>query len=121
MLREFLYIFIICNILCGLGACSLVTAGSSYMPNMVGLDGVTLITTNKTINDHIVSFSTGKNCSTVRKNTGRHYCEEDEVVAPDEVYCYPTLGDVSCYARPSPHGENSPSLGQIKPNARAPR
>ena len=85
MLREFLYIFIICNILCGLGACSLVTAGSSYMPNMVGLDGVTLITTKKTINDHIVSFSTGKNCSTVRKNTGRHYCEEDEVVTPDEV------------------------------------
>ena len=75
----------------------------------------------KTINDHIVSFSTGKNCSTVRKNTGRHYCEEDEVVTPDEVYCYPTLGDISCYARPSPHGEKSPSLGQIKPNARAPR
>ena len=72
------------------------------MPNMVGLDGVTLITTKKTINDHIVSFSTGKNCSTVRKNTGRHYCEEDEVVTPDKVYCYPTLGDVSCYARPSP-------------------
>ena len=33
--------------MCGLGACSLVTAGPSYMPNMVGLDGVTLITTKK--------------------------------------------------------------------------
>ena len=58
MLKDSLYIFTICNILIGLGACSLVTAGPSYMPNMLGLDGVTLITTDKTINDHIVSFST---------------------------------------------------------------
>ena len=83
------------------------------MPQLVGMEGATVIGTGKTISDHIVSFATGKNCSTVRKNTGGHYCEEDGVAAPDEVFCYNTLGNVSCYASPSPHGETHRSLGQV--------
>lgn len=83
------------------------------VPQALGVDGASVLSTGKTISDHVVSFATGKNCSTVRKNIGQHYCEEDDVIVPDEVFCYNTLGDVSCYALPAPHGENYRHLGQI--------
>ena len=89
------------------------TAPSFFpFPQAMGLDGAAVLSTGKTISDHIVSFSTGKNCSTVRKNIGQHYCEEDEVGNPDEVFCYNTLGNVTCYASPAPHGETQRHLGQ---------
>ena len=97
----------------GLSAC---TGASTYManfPQMLGIEGATVVGTGKTIGEHIISFTTGKNCSTVRKNTGKHYCEEDEVVMPNEVYCYNTLGDVSCYAEPRPYGQTEVHLGQM--------
>ena len=89
------------------------TAPSFFpFPQAMGLEGAAVLSTGKTISDHIVSFSTGKNCSTVRKNIGQHYCEEDEVENPDEVFCYNTLGNVTCYASPAPHGETQRHLGQ---------
>ena len=89
------------------------TAPSFFpFPQAMGLEGAAVLSTGKTISDHIVSFSTGKNCSTVRKNLGQHYCEEDGVENPDEVFCYNTLGNVSCYASPAPHGETQSHLGQ---------
>ena len=94
-------------------SCTGTATAPTYLPQMMGIEGATVVSTGKTISDHIVSFSTGKNCSTARKNTGKHYCEEDEVGAPDEVFCYNTLGDVTCYASPTPHGENRRHLGQI--------
>ena len=97
----------------GLSACAGTSTGTAMFPNMLGIEGATVVGTGKTISDHIVSFATGKNCSTVRKNTGKHYCEEDEVAVPDEVYCYNTLGEVSCYSEPRPHGEPQVHLGRI--------
>ncbi len=38
-----------------------------------------LVTTDKTMEDHVISLASGKNCSTVRVDTGRSYCEEDEL------------------------------------------
>ena len=99
----------------GLAACSGTSAYMANFPQMVGIEGVTVVGTGKTIGDHIISFATGKNCSTVRKNTGKHYCEEDEVAMPEEVYCYNTLGEVSCYGEPRPYGQSQVHLGQ-KPN-----
>jgi hypothetical protein len=100
-----------------LTACSAASTAPTMFPQMLGVEGVTVIGTGKTISDHVVSFTSGKNCSTVRKNTGRHYCEEDEVTTPEEVYCYNTLGNVSCYAQPAPHGEPSDFLGHVKSGA----
>ena len=34
---------------------------------------------------------------------GLTYCEEDEIVPAPEVYCYQTLGKVTCYDKPDPH------------------
>ena len=98
-------------------SCAGTTTAPTYLPQMMGIEGVTVVGTGKTISDHVVSFATGKNCSTARKNTGKHYCEEDEIAVPDEVFCYNTLGDVTCYASPAPHGENQRHLGQT-PDAR---
>jgi uncharacterized protein YcfL len=100
-----------------LTACSAASTAPTMFPQALGVEGMTVIGTGKTISDHIVSFTSGKNCSTVRKNTGRHYCEEDEVTVPEEVYCYNTLGNVSCYAQPAPHGEPSDFLGHVKKGA----
>jgi len=61
-----------------------------------------VMATDKTLTDHLVSFNTGKDCSTVRVEQGRTYCREDEPNPMPDVYCYPTLGDVMCYAQPDP-------------------
>ncbi len=95
-----------------LSGCSGSSAYMANLPKMLGIEGATMVGTGKTISDHIVSFATGKSCSTVRKNTGRHYCEEDEVAVPHPIYCYSTLGDVSCYAEPRPFGQSQIHIGQ---------
>ncbi len=66
----------------------------------VGVEGVSVIATDKTLGDHVISLSSGKNCSSVRKERGLTYCEEDEVVPQMNVYCYRTLGEVTCYDKP---------------------
>ena len=98
-------------------SCSAVATAPAGFPQLLGVNGVSVVGTGKTITDHVVSFTTGKNCSTVRKNTGRHYCEEDEVAAPENVFCYTTLGDVSCYDRPAPPRERKRIIGKIPAGA----
>ena len=68
-------LFILIVAVMGLSACSGVSAYMANFPAMMGIEGVTAAGTGKTIGDHMASFATGKNCSTVRKNTGRHYCD----------------------------------------------
>ncbi len=104
-----------------LGACAAAATAPTMVPQVMGIEGATMIGTGKSITDHIFSFSTGKNCSTLRKNTGRHYCEEDEVTVPEEVFCYNTLGDVTCYGQPAPHGEQTKPIGQVPVGAPQPR
>ena len=103
-----------------LGACSAVEGAQSIAPQAALLEGATIVGTDKTIGDHVVSFATGKNCSTVRKHLGKTYCEEDEVGHVDEVYCYHTLGRPTCYAVPSPNGESN-RIGWTQPGAGPPR
>jgi hypothetical protein len=79
----------------------------------MGVDGVTVITTGKTISDHIISFATGKNCSTVRKQTGQNYCEEDDLSLPEEIYCYNSLGNVNCFATAQPYGQSSTTVDRV--------
>ena len=105
----------------GLAACSAAATAPTSFPQFLGLEGATVVGTGKTMTDHIVSFTTGKDCSTIRKNTGRHYCEEDEVAVPDNVFCYSTLGDVTCYERPAPFGETKRAVGKVAPGSGPPR
>lgn len=77
----------------------------------------TTAATGKPLSDHVFSAVSGKNCSTIRKNTGQNYCAEDDIPPPPNLYCYRTIGNVTCYEKPDPHkgryskvGENSTSL-----------
>ncbi len=83
---------------------------------MVALEAGTLMTTDKTVADHVISWASGKDCSTVRWELGRTYCKEDEPRPVANVYCYRTLGDVTCYDRPDPYGNREQKMGVFEHN-----
>ncbi len=80
-----------------------VLGGCAAVPGYAQMESAVVIGTDKTISDHIVSFTSGKNCSTVRKEKGLTYCEEDEPQIKPNIYCYRTLATVTCYDRPDPN------------------
>ena len=88
----------------------------SGVPLLGQVDAVALVGTDKTIVDHVVSISSGKNCSTVRREQGLHYCEEDEPEVNPRVYCYKTLGRVTCYNQPDPYANRAQKVGDNQHN-----
>ena len=92
-----------------LGACSM-------FPPVAAVEGVTAVSTGKTLSDHMVSFASGKNCSTVRSSTGRSYCEENEANPTPKVWCYRTIGNPVCYRSADPYGGNQRTLGDNSHN-----
>ena len=89
-------------------SCLLVVAGCV---DLGIVETASIMATKKTMGDHAVSIYSGKNCSTVRTEKGLPYCEEDEVEAISDVYCYRTLGNVTCYDRPAPHNGRQQRIG----------
>ena len=81
-----------------------------------GVEGGVVIATDKTLSDHIISLSSGKDCSTVRREKGLSYCKEDEVFIQQNIFCYETLGSVTCYERPDPHKGRHQKLGDNSHN-----
>ncbi len=95
-------VFLICASLLGLSAC-----GGEVGLMMMGASVATLIHTDKTVVDHAVGFSTDQDCSVLYLARDEDYCKPLEPVEPSQVaymsaalYCYRTLGGVSCYDRP---------------------
>jgi hypothetical protein len=80
------------------------------------LDGASVIFTDKTLGDHLISVGSGKDCSSVRTELGLTYCKEDEISLTPAVYCYRTLGSVDCYAKPDPYGLNQRKIGENEHN-----
>ena len=76
-------------------ACDLGTLG--------GAEAISIMGTDKTVVDHIVSIGSGKDCSTIRREQGRTYCVEDEVQINQNIHCYKSIGSVTCYDRPDPY------------------
>lgn len=91
-------------------------AGCAMIPPIAGVEGVSAVLTKKTVTDHIVSFSSGKNCSTIRVGRGQSYCVEDEVNVQPRVFCYRTLGSVSCYKNPDPYNGGQSAVGRDESN-----
>ncbi len=89
--------------LIALSAFLVVLGGCSAVPGFAQLQSVFVIGTDKTIEDHVISLTSGKNCSSVRKEKGLTYCEEDEPQIKQNIYCYKTLATVTCYDRPDPN------------------
>jgi hypothetical protein len=85
---------------------------STGVPGLAQVDILTVMGTDKTVVDHVVSYSSGKNCSAVRLEKGQHYCEEDEPRIQQNIYCYNTLGSVTCYTKPDPYDGRHQKVGQ---------
>ena len=79
--------------------------GTSGVPVISQLEVLTLMTNEKTISDSIISYVSGKDCSTVRKERGKTYCKEDAVPPPNpKRHCYKELSQVTCYKLADPLG-----------------
>ncbi|NVK18407.1 MAG: hypothetical protein HWE30_06930 [Methylocystaceae bacterium] len=80
-------------------ACASMLILSGCTSNFMIGDAVSTIATDKTMGDHIISYFSRKDCSTVRQEQGLSYCKED---TPDpskapKTHCYRELGKVTCY------------------------
>ena len=93
--------------------CFVLLAGCGVV---VGVEGGSLLATDKTFTDHIVSFASGKDCSVIRKERGLAYCVEDQLNPRARVHCYRTLGRVTCYERPDPYGARQEEVGRMDHN-----
>jgi len=97
-----------------LSACGpLLTSGA---PGLAQIDMLTVMGTEKTVVDHVLSLSSGKNCSAVRLEKGLRYCEEDEPQIKQNIYCYNTLGSVTCYTKPDPYKGGYQKIGENEHN-----
>lgn len=106
--------------LTALGAVSLsACAPAEHLPGsalVAGAGIATLIATDKTITDHVVSLVKDEDCRTTAYFETGHYCqphaEEVVTVVREPVYCYRTLGDVDCHAMPNPYGGRAQPVSQ---------
>lgn len=85
-----------------LAACDPMTAA------IVGVNAATFAMTDKTPADHVASWVTGLDCSLRQAADTRQYCRDPETkVAAAPLYCYRTIGKISCYNEPDPHASDS--------------
>jgi len=102
-------IFLLLPIL-SVSACGPLVSASA--PGLAEVDVLSLMGTEKTVVDHLVSLSSGKDCSAVRREKGQYYCKEDEPRIEQNIYCYNTLGSVTCYTKPDPYGAGQRKVGE---------
>jgi hypothetical protein len=72
---------------------------------MFGADAMTQAASGRSITGNVIYAMTGKDCMPFNVLTGKPMCREEEVAAAKEeppVYCYRTLGQVDCHAKPDP-------------------
>ena len=66
---------------------------------LVLADGVSIMATSKTVEDHVVGWVSGQDCSVIRASHGGDYCVSKE--QPPKMlltsYCYRTLAKTTCY------------------------
>lgn len=95
------------GLVCGaaglLAACAFDPTTTTGGTNLMALEAVSVINTDKTVVDHVMSLASRQDCSTIRAQQGGHYCVERYENKPmaEALYCYRTLAAVTCYDRPS--------------------
>lgn len=70
---------------------------------MAGIDTVTLINSDRTLSDHMISAYKNQDCSILRSSEGGEYCIDAVRLPhpePKKIYCYRTIGYVTCYDSP---------------------
>jgi hypothetical protein len=66
---------------------------------LVLADGVSIMATSKTVEDHVIGWISGQDCSVIRASHGEDYCVSKKPQAKVllTAYCYKTLGKTTCY------------------------
>lgn len=77
-------------------------------PTLVNLEVLSVINTKKTLGDHIATWVTGKDCSSVRAEREGVWCTDwpGPPPPPTQVYCYASWARPSCYAQPYNEGND---------------
>ena len=88
---------------------------------IAAVEGLSLVTTEKAVEDHLFSAYSGKDCSAVRVNKGDTYCKEDEPNPTPAVHCYRTLGDITCYNQPDPQQGEGGGVASPQSTLRIPK
>ncbi|MGE5517869.1 MAG: hypothetical protein ACM31D_18860 [Bacteroidota bacterium] len=75
---------------------------------LVGLEVLSVVNTKKTVGDHIATWITGKDCSTIRAQREGAWCVDwpNPPAPPQQVYCYASLARPSCYSQPYNEGND---------------
>ena len=97
-------------------ACLFLLGACGLLPPVAGAEAVSVLGNDKTFSDHVVSITSGKNCSILRTQADLTYCEEDEPNLQPPIFCYRTLGNVTCYDRPDPHKGRHRIVNEESPN-----
>lgn len=104
--------------LLGLGGC-----GGAASLALTGASLVSLVTTDKLLTDHLVSWARDEDCSAVKAAEDEGYCRPPAAGAADDtvlvvkapLYCYRTLGAVTCYDAPDPQASPGLRVGSPPP------
>ena len=86
------------------------TSGSppGFGATLMNLEVLSVINTKKTLTDHVATWITGKDCSTIRAQREGAWCVDwpNPPAPPHQVYCYSSLARPSCYAQPYNEGND---------------
>lgn len=93
-----------------LSGCDGLTAAATHPATLTfaAVNGASVVASDKTVPDHIVSLVTGQDCSLVRYSDGGYYCVQrpvENVPVETRLYCYRSLGGITCYDQPVPGDE----------------
>jgi hypothetical protein len=74
---------------------------------LVALNAISYLETDKGVGDHIMSKMMHKDCAADRIVKDGKMCRDDDtatlVAQQAPVYCYRTLGEITCYSTPDPY------------------
>ena len=94
-----------------LGACS----GTAAIA-MAGISATSFALTDKFPVDHVATWVSGEECSALQAERTGEYCRTEAEIAAAEraadplqqprVYCYRTIGEITCQSEPDPSAEN---------------
>ncbi|HSV28036.1 MAG TPA: hypothetical protein VLL76_00715 [Candidatus Omnitrophota bacterium] len=75
---------------------------------LMNLEVLSVINTKKTIGDHVATWVTGKDCSTIRAQREGVWCVDwpGPPPPPQQVYCYASLAKPSCFSQPYTEGND---------------
>lgn len=75
---------------------------------MINLEVLSVINTKKTLGDHVATWITGRDCSTIRAQREGAWCVDWPAppAPPQQVYCYASLARPSCYSQPYNEGND---------------